>query len=102
MTPDEMAERVTPAELETACRQYQQQLITQPIEVMKDNTLKFITLVPGVRNQLTWGELHGDAQLSPWSKKSGQSADYKIEGRTLQVWPGNCSYDFDPDRKSVV
>lgn len=96
MTPDKMAERVTPAELETACRQYQQQLITQPIEVMKDNTLKFITLVPGVRNQLTWGELHGDAQLSPWSKKNGQSADYKIEGRTLQVWPGNCSYDFDP------
>ena len=96
MTPDEMRERITPQELETSCKQYRRELIMQPIEVMKDNTLKFITLVPGVRNQLTWGELTGDAQLGPWSKDNKQAADYKIVGRTLQVWPGNCAYDFDP------
>ena len=96
MTPDEMKERITPAELETSCRQYRRELIMQPIEVMKDKTLKYITLVPGVRNQLTFGELTGDAQLGPWSKKRKEYADYKIEGRTLQVWPGNCAYDFDP------
>lgn len=96
MTPDEMKERITPAELETSCKQYKRELIMQPVEVMKDNTLKFITLVPGVRNQLTWGELRGDAQLGPWSKSNKKDADYKIVGRTLQVWPGNCAYDFDP------
>lgn len=96
MTPDEMAERITPAELETSCKQYKRELIMQPIEVMKENTLKYITLVPGVRNQIMWGELKGDAQLAPWSKSRKSDADYKIEGRALQVWPGNCAYDFDP------
>lgn len=96
MTPDQMKERITPAELETSCKQYKRELIMQPIEVMKDNTLKYITLVPGVRNQLTWGELAGDAQLAPWSKSNKKDADYNIDGRTLQVWPGNCAYDFDP------
>lgn len=96
MTPDEMKERITPAELETSCRQYRHELIMQPIEVMKDNTLKYITLVPGVRNQLTFGELDGDAQLAPWSKNNVSDADYGIGGRTLQVWPGNCAYNFDP------
>ena len=96
MSPDEMKVRITPEELETSCKQYKRELIMQPIEVMKDNTLKYITLVPGVRNQLTWGELTGDAQLAPWSKSNNKDADYKIEGRTLQVWPGNCSYNFDP------
>lgn len=96
MTPDQMKERITPAELETSCKQYKRELIMQPIEVMKDNTLKYITLVPGVRNQLTWGELAGDAQLAPWSKSNKKDAEYDIEGRTLQVWPGNCAYDFDP------
>lgn len=96
MTPDEMAERITPAELETSCKTYKRELLMQPVEVMKDNTLKYITLVPGVRNQLTFGELKGDAQLGPWKKDRKSDADYKIEGRTLQVWPGNCAYDFNP------
>ncbi len=96
MTPDEMQERITPAELETSCKKYKRELIQQPIEVMRDNTLKYITLVPGVRNQLTWGELDGDAQLAPWSKNNLSAADYAIIGRTLQVWPGNCARTFDP------
>lgn len=96
MTPDEMMERITPAELETSCRQYRRELIMQPIEVMKENTLKYITLIPGVRNQIMWGELAGDAQLGPWKKSRKSDADYKIEGRALQVWPGNCAYNFDP------
>lgn len=96
MTPQDMKERITPEVLETSCRKYRQELIMQPIETMKDNTLKYITLVPGVRNTLTFGELKGDAQLAPWNRNNVKDADYKIEGRTLQVWPGNCAYDFDP------
>lgn len=96
MTPDEMSERITPAELETSCKTYKRELIMQPVEVMKQNTLKYITLVPGVRNQVMWGELAGDAQLGPWKKSRKSAADYKIVGRALQVWPGNCAYDFDP------
>ena len=96
MTPDEMAERITPVELETSCKLYKRELLMQPIEVMKENTLKFITLVPGVRNQLIFGELKGDAQLGPWKKNRRSDADYNIEGRTLQVWPGNCAYNFNP------
>lgn len=96
MTPDEMKARITPEILETSCRQFKRELIMQPIEVMKDNTLKYITLVPGVRNQVVWGELAGDAELAPWSKNNNDDADYDIVGRTLQVWPGNCARNFDP------
>lgn len=96
MTPDEMKERITPEILETSARQFQRQLITMPIETLREETLKYITLVPGVRNSVTFGELQGDAQLGPWSRERKEDADYKIVGRTLQVYPGNCTYDFDP------
>ena len=96
MTPDEMQERITPEILETSARTFQRQLITMPIEVLKEETLKYITLVPGVRNSCAFGELKGDAQLGPWSRGRKTDADYKIVGRTLQVYPGNCTYDFDP------
>ena len=96
MTPDEMKERITPEILETSARQFQRQLITMPVETLKEETLKYITLVPGVRNSVTFGQLSGNAQLAPWSRERNEDADYKIEGRTLQVYPGNCTYDFDP------
>lgn len=96
MTPDEMNERITPEELETSCRQYRQELIMVPLEALRDETAKHITILPGVRNSLTWGELDGDAELGPWSSASAEDADYSISGRTLQVWPGNCAKNFDP------
>lgn len=96
MTPDDMKERITPEILETSAATYQRQLITMPLEILKEETLKYITLVPGVRNSVTFGELTGDAQLGPWSRERKEDANYHIDGRTLQVYPGNCTYDFDP------
>lgn len=96
MTPDQMQERITPEILETSARTFQRQLVTMPIETLKEETLKYITLVPGVRNSVTFGELKGDAQLGPWSRDRNSDAEYHIDGRTLQVHPGNCTYDFDP------
>lgn len=96
MTPDQMQERITPEILETSARTFQRQLITMPIETLKENTLNYITMVPSVRNSVTFGELKGDAQLGPWSSERSGEADYKIIGRTLQVYPGNCTYNFNP------
>lgn len=96
MTPDEMAQKVTPELLEESCQQYQQELIQMPIQVMQDQTAKYISILPGVRNQITFGQLEGDAQLAPWSKNNQEDSDEKITGRTLTVYPGNCARNFNP------
>ena len=96
MTPDEMKEKITPELLSESCQQFKTELIQMPITVMADQTAKYITIVPGVRNQVSWGELDGDAQLAPWSKNNKDDADEEIVGRTLMVYPGNCAKDFDP------
>lgn len=97
MTPDEMASKVTPELLEESCQQYQQELIQMPIYTMQQSgTAKYITILPGIRNQITWGELDGDAELSPWSKTKKEEDDSKATGRTLAVYPGNCAKEFDP------
>lgn len=97
MTPDEMATKVTPELLEESCQQYQHELIQMPVYTMQQSgTAKYITILPGIRNQVTWGELDGDAELSPWSKNKKEEDDSKVTGRTLAVYPGNCAKDFDP------
>lgn len=96
ITPDEMAQVVTPELLAESCQKFLSELIQMPIQVMQDQTAKFITIIPGVRNQLTFGQLDGDAELAPWSKNNTADADYSITGRTLEVFPGNCAKNFDP------
>jgi hypothetical protein len=97
MTPDEMKQKVTPEILEESCQQFQQELIQMPILTMRESgTADYITIVPGVRNQLTWGELDGDAQLAPWSENNEDDDNSKIVGRTLVVYPGNCAKNFNP------
>ena len=94
MTIDQLQEIITPELLRESCQQFQRQLITMPFQVLQTQTAKFITILPGVRNQLTFGELDGDAQLAPWSENNVDDADYTIKGRTLEVFPGNCAKNF--------
>lgn len=97
MTPDVMKTVVTPELLRESCQKYQKELLQMPFMVFQDQTAKYVTVLPGIRNQLTFGELDGDAELGPWSKTGNhKDADYEIKGRTLEVFPGNCSRDFDP------
>ncbi len=96
MTPDELAQVITPELLRESCQQFQRQLLMMPFQVLQDQTAKYITVLPGVRNQLTFGELDGDAELAPYSKDNWDEADYQIKGRTLVVYPGNCAKNFDP------
>lgn len=97
MTPDVMKTVVTPELLRESCQKYQKELLQMPFMVFQDQTAKYITVLPGIRNQLTFGELDGDAELGPWSKDGNhKDAEYEIKGRTLEVYPGNCSRDFDP------
>lgn len=97
MTPDVMKEVVTPELLRESCQKFQKELLQMPFMVFQDQTAKYVTVLPGIRNQLTFGELDGDAELGPWSKTGNhKDAEYEIKGRTLEVFPGNCSRDFDP------
>lgn len=95
-SPDELQQRITPELLEQSAIEFRRELIQQPLEVLRDETLKYITLLPGVRNAVVFGELSGDAELAPYSAHREDNADYQIVGRTLQVHPGNCTKDFDP------
>ncbi len=94
MTIDELQEQITPELLRESCQQFQRQLIQMPFQVLQSQTAKYITILPGVRNQITFGELDGDAQLAPWSEDNIDDAEYSIVGRTLEVFPGNCAKNF--------
>lgn len=96
MTVDELAVAITRDDLRESAQKIAPQLQQIPFQVLKDKTAKYITILPGVRNQITFGELDGDAQLAPYSTKNRDDADYAINGRTLVVYPGNCAKDFDP------
>ncbi|MGX8697959.1 MAG: hypothetical protein ACSW8D_16385, partial [Prevotella sp.] len=96
MTPDEMAEVITPELLRESCQQIRKELLTMPFQVFQDQTAKYVTVLPGVRNQVMFNELDGDAELAPYSVNNHDTADYSITGRILEVFPGNCAKDFDP------
>lgn len=96
MTVDELARVITPQFLEESAQQISRELQKIPFQVFQDQTAKYVTVLPGVRNQITFNELDGDAELAPWSVTNHDKADYGIEGRTLVVYPGNCAKDFDP------
>jgi len=96
MTPDEMKEVITPELLRESCQQIRTELLTMPFQVFQDQTAKYVTVLPGVRNRVMFNELAGDAQLAPYSTKNRDDADYSITGRILDVFPGNCAKDFDP------
>lgn len=96
MTVDELARVITPQFLEESARQISRELQQIPFQVFQDQTAKYVTVLPGVRNSITFNELDGDAQLAPWKSSRRDAADYSIEGRTLEVFPGNCAKDFDP------
>jgi len=96
MTPDQMAEVITPELLRESCQQIRRELLTMPFQVFQDQTAKYVTVLPGVRNQVMFNELAGDAELAPYSTQNHDKADYTIVGRILEVFPGNCAKDFDP------
>ena len=96
MTVDELARVITPQFLEESAKQISRELQQIPFQVFQDQTAKYVTVLPGVRNSITFNELDGDAQLAPWKSSRRDAADYSIEGRTLEVFPGNCAKDFDP------
>lgn len=96
MTVDELAQVITPQVLEESAQQISRDLQMIPFQVFQEQTAKYVTVLPGVRNQITFGELDGDAQLGPWKAKRRGTTNYAIKGRTLNVYPGNCAEDFDP------
>ena len=96
MTVDELAKVITPQFLEESAQQISKELQMIPFQVFQDQTAKYVTVLPGVRNQITFSELDGDAELAPWSVDNRAKTDYSIDGRTLEVYPGNCAKDFDP------
>ncbi len=96
MTPDEMATVITPELLRESAQQIKKELLQMPFQVFQDQTAKYVTVLPGVRNSVMFNELAGDAQLAPYSTQNRDDADYSIVGRVLEVYPGNCAKDFDP------
>lgn len=83
-------------QLQKTARTYRSQLITMPTKGLAQS-LKFMTLRPGIRVSETVGELLGNAELGPYDENRVGDGGVKITPRTLQVFLGNVDIKFSPN-----
>lgn len=83
-------------QLQKTARTYCSQLITMPTKGLAQS-LKFMTLRPGIRVSETVGELLGNAELGPYDENRVGDGGVKITPRTLQVFLGNVDIKFSPN-----
>ncbi len=83
-------------QLQKTAKTYRQQLITMPTKGL-EQSLKYMTLRPGIRVSETVGELLGDAELGPYDENRVSDGGVKITPRTLEVFLGNVDIKFSPN-----
>lgn len=83
-------------QLQNTAKTYRSQLITMPTKGLAQS-LKYMTLRPGIRVSETVGELLGNAELGPYDENRVGDGGVKITPRTLQVYLGNVDIKFSPN-----
>lgn len=83
-------------EYQEAARTYREPLLLLPLFAAQES-LKYMTGVPGVRYSVAVGTAESNAQFAPYkaSRKSAGTTD--IIYRDLKTFFGNCSEDFEPN-----
>lgn len=83
-------------EYKKAAEKWKRELLLMPLFSCQD-TLKYMTGMPGVRNALHLGTAESNAQLAPYrsDRKSANTTDVKF--RTLLTYFGNACEDFEPN-----
>ena len=83
-------------EYKKAAEKWKRELLLMPLFSCQD-TLKYMTGMPGVRNALHLGSAESNAQFAPYrsDRKSANTTDVKY--RTLRTYFGNACEDFEPN-----
>jgi len=83
-------------EYKKAAEKWKRELLLMPLFSCQD-TLKYMTGMPGVRNALHLGTAESNAQFAPYrsDRKSANTTDVKF--RTLRTYFGNACEDFEPN-----
>ena len=92
-----MAKQITTlGDLQKSAVRYQKDLLIMPVTGAQA-TLQHMRGMPGLMGRVVLGQLDGDAELGPYKNTRKANGDWKITPRTLEVYLGNCAYDFDPN-----
>jgi hypothetical protein len=75
---------------------YRQQLLMMAVIGMEE-TLKYMTLRPGVRYKEVVGELTGDIEIGPYSETRVDDSDMNISKRELETYLGSVVKNFSPN-----
>lgn len=83
-------------QLQKTAQTYRSQLIMMPTKGLAQS-LKYMTLRPGIRVSETVGELTGNAEFGPYDENRTADSGAKITPRTLEVFFGNVDIKFSPN-----
>ena len=79
-----------------AAERWEKQLLLMPLMAAQD-TLKFMTGIPGVRTKVHLGTAESSAQFAPYKYDRKSAGTTSIIFRELEPFFGNVSEDFEPN-----
>lgn len=82
--------------LQKSATRYQKELLIMPVTTASA-TLSHMRGIPGLQGSIVLGQLDGEVELGPYKNTRKANGDFTITPRTLDVFLGNCAYDFDPN-----
>ena len=83
-------------EYKKAAEKWKRELLLMPLFSCQD-TLKFMTGMPGVRNALHIGSAESSAQFAPYRSDRKSADTTNVAFRTLRTYFGNACEDFEPN-----
>lgn len=82
--------------LATSAHLYRQELLQLPV-ISLEESLRHMTIRPGIRYKETVGELGGTVQLGPYSDTRTDDSDVVVNARTLETFLGSVVKNFKPN-----
>jgi hypothetical protein len=89
--------KITDDDLSKTARKYRSELLMMPVMAL-ENSLKYMSLRPGIRYSETVGELSGDMQFGPYSESRVDNSEVVINPRTLYTFFGSVVRNFSPNK----
>lgn len=92
-----MANTITTLDaLQKSATRYEKEILIMPT-TSAAATLQHMTGMPGLTGSVVLGEMSGDAELAPYKRTNHVDGNLTITPRELQIYLGNCAYNFDPN-----
>lgn len=87
---------ITLGALQKSATTYEKELLIMPA-TSASATLQHMNGMPGLKGNHTLGQLDGDVELAPYKRSRKADGSFTISPRELEIFLGNCAYDFDPN-----